>query len=61
VSLSLLVRGEFLLRFRPVGQPEREYCLQEEGDYLVWRESTPHTWIARQDSVVLTVRWRDPA
>lgn len=61
VTLSLLVRGEFLLRFRPAGHsgPEHEYHLREVGDYLIWRQTVSHTWTSLQDSVILTVRWQD--
>jgi hypothetical protein len=61
ITLSLLVRGKFLLRFR---RPENstdewEHTLQEEGDYAVWQEEIEHTWIAQEESVILTVRWRE--
>jgi hypothetical protein len=60
VSISFLVRGDFLLRFRPPEDPAREVAhrLQTEGEYLIWREDVEHTWQAQQDSIILTVRWK---
>jgi GNAT superfamily N-acetyltransferase len=60
-TLSVLVQGEFILRFRDPGDPDFwvELRLQKEGDYVIWRESVPHTWEALQDSLVLTVRWKE--
>ena len=60
VSVSLLVRGRFLIRFRSLESPDQEtsYLLKSEGDYVIWREEGEHTWQAEEDSVILTVRWR---
>jgi hypothetical protein len=59
--LSLLVRGDFILKFRSPQESEKErhYRLAGEGDYLLWRENLEHTWQAQADSVILTVRWKE--
>jgi hypothetical protein len=59
-SVSLLVRGRFLVKFRSLENPGREttHLLKSEGDYVIWREEVEHTWQAEEDSVILTVRWR---
>ena len=60
-TLSLLVHGEIVLRFRPPGdrQAVTEIRLEREGDYALWGPETEHTWIIEQDAVILTVRWRE--
>ncbi len=60
-TISLLVRGKFLVRFR---SPEDrghiiEQRLECEGDYAVWGSDSEHTWIAEEDSVIFTVRWQE--
>jgi hypothetical protein len=37
--------------------PDRTVLLAEQGDYVVWSRGTDHSWLAEEDSVVLTVRW----
>jgi hypothetical protein len=61
ITLSLLVRGQFLLRFRSPGSREKiiERRLEREGDYAIWGTGTEHTWVVEEDAVVLTVRWRE--
>lgn len=58
-SLSVLVRGEFELRFRDPRRPDQQlvHRLSNQGDYVLWREKVEHTWQALQDAVILTVRW----
>jgi hypothetical protein len=60
ISVSLLVRGRFLVLFHTRENPDQEisFTLQSEGDYIIWREEVEHTWQAEEDSVILTVRWR---
>lgn len=59
MCLSLLVQGDFMLKFRLPESPEQEttYRMTEVGDYLLWREDGEHTWMALEDSIILTVRW----
>jgi hypothetical protein len=59
LTISLLVRGRFRIRFRETGHPEQvqECLMRQEGDYVIWRETMEHTWRAEEDSVILTVRW----
>jgi hypothetical protein len=51
-SLSILVRGRFLLMF-----PDGEVILEAPGDYALWLPGVAHTWMAEEESVVVTVRW----
>jgi mannose-6-phosphate isomerase-like protein (cupin superfamily) len=51
-TLAILVRGHFQLSF-----PEREVCLAQEGDYVLWEPGVPHRWRAEGPAVVITVRW----
>jgi hypothetical protein len=61
-TVSILVRGRFRIDFRePDGGPaSSSVLLSEEGDYALWTRAVEHTWRAEEDSVVVTVRWRDP-
>jgi hypothetical protein len=62
MTMSLLVRGRFLLRFRTAAAREEivEHRLEREGDYVIWGTDVEHTWIVEEDSLILTVRWREP-
>lgn len=51
-ALLILITGRFVVHFDS-GSAE----LSEQGDYVVWGPGTDHTWEAKEDSVVLTVRW----
>jgi hypothetical protein len=61
LSLSILIRGRFSLRFRKPEDRDREWehILAVEGDYVIWNEVIEHTWRAEEDSTILTIRWRD--
>ena len=61
MTMSVLVRGRFLLRFRSPNNREQmsEHCLKGEGDYAVWGTDSEHTWVAEEDSVIFTVRWKE--
>jgi hypothetical protein len=60
-TISLLVRGRFLLRFRSPQDQSRviEQRLLCEGDYAIWETDVEHTWAVEEDSVIMTVRWRE--
>ena len=60
-TMSLLVRGRFLLRFRSATNREavREQRLEREGDYAVWGTDVEHTWVVEEDAVIMTVRWTE--
>ncbi len=51
-SLVLLIRGHFVLEF-----PHKKVELLHEGDYSLWPPGVPHTWEAKEDTLVVTVRW----
>jgi hypothetical protein len=61
ITLSILLRGKFLLRFRRPSDRDREWVhtLAVEGDYAIWDELIEHNWTAEDESVILTVRWRE--
>jgi hypothetical protein len=60
-TLSLLVRGRFLLRFRsPQARHQvSELRLLKEGDYAIWSTDVEHIWEVEEDAVILTVRWSE--
>jgi hypothetical protein len=60
-TLSLLVRGKFLVRFRALDNPEAiiERRLVREGDYAIWGTDLEHTWVVEEDSVIFTIRWQE--
>ncbi|MCB7129153.1 MAG: hypothetical protein J3T61_06425 [Candidatus Brocadiales bacterium] len=51
-TLTLLIRGEFEVKFS-----DRQFTLNEEGDFVLWGPGIPHTWAALDNSLILTVRW----
>jgi len=51
-ALLILISGRFHMEF-----PDRTVVLTEPGDYVVWGRGVDHSWLAEQESVVLTVRW----
>ena len=59
MTLSVLVRGCFQIEFRTpdAAVESRRVVLADEGDYALWSPEVEHTWLALEDSVVLTVRW----
>jgi hypothetical protein len=60
-TLSILISGEFEIRFRSAeGEPEKVVTLKRVGDYALSGAEYEHTWQAIADSVVLSVRWREP-
>ena len=55
-TISILVRGRFVLTFRE-DETEREVVLQNEGDFARWNPGVEHTWRAEEESLIITVRW----
>lgn len=51
-ALLVLVTGRFRMEF-----PGRSVLLERQGDYVVWGRGVDHSWLAEDDSVVMTVRW----
>jgi len=51
-TLVLLVSGKFHVEL-----PDAEVLLDRQGDYVVWGSGTEHAWRAKEDSIVVTVRW----
>lgn len=62
ITMSALIRGRFLLRFRDPARPDEisEVRFLREGDYAIWDGAVEHTWLVEEDSVILTVRWPQP-
>ena len=58
-GISILLSGLFVISFRaPDDHTASEQIeLQNFGDYVIWRETLEHRWHAKEDSVVLTIRW----
>jgi hypothetical protein len=51
-TMVLLVTGNFV-----VNLSEGRVELARQGDYAVWGPGIDHSWEAKEDSVVVTVRW----
>ncbi|MEU5539618.1 signal peptidase I, partial [Streptomyces sp. NPDC020362] len=51
-TLLVLVSGRFRVEL-----PDRSVLLTRQGDYVVWGSGVDHSWVAEEESVVLTVRW----
>jgi quercetin dioxygenase-like cupin family protein len=51
-TLVLLVEGNFV-----VNLTAGRAGLTRQGDYAVWGPGIDHSWEAKEDSVVITVRW----
>jgi quercetin dioxygenase-like cupin family protein len=51
-TLVLLVSGKFRIDLT-VGN----VTLERQGDYITWGPGIDHSWLAEQDSTVITVRW----
>ncbi len=51
-ALLVLISGRFRMEF-----PGRSVVLDRQGDYVVWGVGVDHSWVAEEESVVMTVRW----
>lgn len=51
-TLTLLVHGSFQVEFKG-----KTFSLEKEGDFVIWGPGIPHTWVAVEDSIMLTLRW----
>lgn len=51
-ALLVLISGRFRVEL-----PGRSVLLAQQGDYVVWGRGVDHSWVAEEESVVLTVRW----
>ncbi len=51
-TMVLLVEGNFV-----VSLSKGTIELTRQGDYAVWGPGIDHSWKAKEDSVVITVRW----
>ncbi|HET6480628.1 MAG TPA: signal peptidase I [Actinoplanes sp.] len=51
-ALLILISGRFHMEF-----PDRTVVLTEPGDYVVWGRGVDHSWLAEEETVILTVRW----
>jgi cupin superfamily acireductone dioxygenase involved in methionine salvage len=60
-GMSILIRGDCIFTFREkAGEGRRrEVRMTKEGDYVIWREDVEHTWEMHEDSVFLTLRWKN--
>lgn len=55
-TVLLLVKGRFRINLSV-----DTFVLEREGDYAMWGPGIGHSWLAEQDSVVITVRWPSTA
>jgi hypothetical protein len=53
-TLSILISGRFRIQFL-----DREVILSQPGDYALWSAGVAHSWLAEENSIILTVRWLD--
>ncbi|NUW35385.1 signal peptidase I [Nonomuraea sp. SMC257] len=51
-ALLVLISGRFRVEL-----PGRSVLLERRGDYVVWGPGVDHSWLAEEESEVLTVRW----
>ncbi|WP_254710111.1 signal peptidase I [Streptomyces lunaelactis] len=51
-ALLVLISGRFRVEL-----PGRSVLLEQQGDYVVWGRGVDHSWVAEEESVVLTIRW----
>jgi hypothetical protein len=51
-AMLVLISGRFRVELSG-----RSVLLDQQGDYVVWGHGVGHSWLAEEDSVVLTVRW----
>lgn len=51
-TVLILVSGRFV-----VNLSEGSAELKRQGDYAMWGPGIDHSWEAKEDSVVITVRW----
>jgi hypothetical protein len=56
-TMSILLEGYFVFRFRDGQNVEDAVALLEKGDYVIWDGSLEHTWQARENCTVITIRW----
>ncbi len=60
-AVSFLIRGDIIFKFRNAQDHSESFTheLKEEGEYIMWKEDVEHWWETREDSIILTVRWRE--
>jgi len=51
-ALLILISGGFHVELR-----DRTVVLTEPGDYVLWGPGQDHSWLATDETVVVTVRW----
>lgn len=52
-TLCLLISGKFKIFFE-----KESILLENQGDYVIFLPKTMHKWIAIEDSIILTVRYK---
>ncbi|MBI4844076.1 MAG: hypothetical protein HY809_07130 [Nitrospirae bacterium] len=60
-AVSILIRGDITFKFRDPRDHSNSFThrLASEGDYVMWKEDVEHWWETGEDSIILTVRWKD--
>lgn len=52
-TLAIIIYGCIRLNFGD----DKDYILQDEGDYIIWSPDIPHAFEFMDDSLVITLRW----
>ena len=55
-TMSVLIRGKFHITFQD-GESTQDVLLEREGDYVLWDAGVAHNWVAKDETVILTIRW----
>lgn len=53
-TVAILIAGRFRFRFE-----DGETMLRREGDFVAWEPHVFHHWTAEEDSLIITLRWRE--
>lgn len=51
-TVLFLIEGHFVVKLS-----EGDADLVRQGDYVMWGPGIDHSWEAREDSTVITIRW----
>lgn len=55
-TIAILISGCFTIETSEGG-----VTLSRPGDYVAWGSGVTHSWVAEEDSIIVTVRWPSPA
>ena len=55
-TICILVYGKVRMKFI---NTDVEHYIENEGDYVIWSPDEPHEFEFMEDTLVITLRWRD--